>query len=247
MRSTHADTNTTDNASAFNKVNYEETDLLSMPVLRDDHQHHSTNNATAVTNSTTTTTTRLSLSTQNRSPDGDDYDQNHHDTGESSSSNITSNRTSTSTSTTTSSGLFRMNQLNFTKMCTKPSSSTAPSLKLKDVRELAEALLLFQQVESTTRDDPALQSYLPTPALLSAMNSLKNLHTKRKWVEIEDSDDNDDSPSNKRMKDEFLIRPNAVAALATAEASSDVQGQPKDDSAYLPSLGKQCIRVPICH
>ena len=132
-------------------------------------------------------------------------------------------------------------------MASWPSSSTAPSLKLKDVGELKEALLLFQQIESSTRDDPTIQSYLPTPALLSAMTSLINLRTKRKRVEIADSDDNDDSPSNKRMKDEFLIRPNAVAALATAEASSDVQGQPKDDSAYLPSLGKQCIRVPICH
>ena len=52
----NADTNTTNNVSAF-KVNYEETEVLSMPVLRDDHQQHSTNNATAVTSSTTTTTT----------------------------------------------------------------------------------------------------------------------------------------------------------------------------------------------
>ena len=61
----NADTNTTNNVSAF-KVNYEETEVLSMPVLRDDHQQHSTNNATAVTSSTTTTTTRLDLSTRNR-------------------------------------------------------------------------------------------------------------------------------------------------------------------------------------
>ena len=44
----NADTNTTDNVFEF-KVNYEETEgLLYLPVLRDDHQQHSTNNATAV-------------------------------------------------------------------------------------------------------------------------------------------------------------------------------------------------------
>ena len=120
-------------------------------------------------------------------------------------------------------------------MASWPSSSTAPSLKLKDVGELKEALLLFQQIESSTRDDPTIQSYLPTPALLSAMTSLINLRTKRKRVEIADSDDNDDSPSNKRTKDDSLIRPAAVAAVAPAEAPSDDQGQPKDDSAYLTS------------
>ena len=108
-----ANANTNANASAF-KGNYEESALLSMPVLRDNQQHHSNNAAaanpsnananpndaapaTAVTYSTRTMRTRVSFSKRKRSPDGYDYDYNHHDAGESSS---TSTSTITSTSTT---------------------------------------------------------------------------------------------------------------------------------------------------
>jgi hypothetical protein len=108
------DANTTGNSSEF-KGNDEESALLSIPVLRDDHQHHSTNNAAAanpsnanvdhnddataaVTNSARITRTPLPLSKRNRSLDGYDYDYNHHSTrttrmrlplsSESSSSNV---------------------------------------------------------------------------------------------------------------------------------------------------------------
>ena len=137
----NADPNTTDNATAL-KNNYEETDLLSMPFLREGHQHHSTNNA--------------------------------------------------------------------------------PALELKDVGELTTALLRFQQFGSSNQHEESL---------IYACTSLITLHTKRKRVKI----DNDDSPSNKRRKDDSLIRPAAVAALAPAEASSDIQGQSKEDSVYLHS------------
>jgi hypothetical protein len=52
-------------------------------------------------------------------------------------------------------------------------------LKLKDVGELTEALLLFQQLGSSTRDDPSIQPYLPCPTLLSAMERLIDLHTNK--------------------------------------------------------------------
>jgi len=62
----------------------------------------------------------------------------------------------------------------------RPPFQPLGELKLKDVGELNEALVLFQQLESSTRDDPSIQPYLPCPTLLSAMQRLIDLHANTK-------------------------------------------------------------------
>jgi len=65
---------------------------------------------------------------------------------------------------------------------------------LKDVGELNEALALFKTLK--TDPDPSIQSYLPSPSLLSAMQQLIDLHSQQLEVAIRKSSSLIKTPPN---------------------------------------------------